>query len=168
MVKSKARSSFRQYIRNKPTKWGFKFWVIADPTGYTLDFNLYVGKRRTIPLSGHGLSYDVVMELIKPFCDQGYLLFMDNFYTSPLLMQALKVKGIGATGTLRLSRSGVPDAVKKLAQTLNGRSVPRGTGYYICEQDSKNVYCCWRDNQCILDTQNPPYNVDLKINRAAM
>ena len=64
-------------------------------------------------------------------------------------MQALKVKGIGATGTLCLSCSGVPDAVKKLAQTLNGRSVPRGTGYYIREQDSKNVYCCWRDNQCL-------------------
>ena len=34
MVKSKARTHFQQYIQNKPTKWGFKFWVIADPTGY--------------------------------------------------------------------------------------------------------------------------------------
>lgn len=24
-----------EYMPNKPTKWGFKFWVIADPTGYT-------------------------------------------------------------------------------------------------------------------------------------
>ena len=30
MVKSKARFFFKQYIRNKPTKWGFKLWVIAD------------------------------------------------------------------------------------------------------------------------------------------
>ena len=35
MVESKARSHFCQYIPNKPTKWGFTFWVIADPTGYT-------------------------------------------------------------------------------------------------------------------------------------
>ena len=31
MVKSKARTSFCQYIRNKPSKWGFKFWVLARP-----------------------------------------------------------------------------------------------------------------------------------------
>ena len=67
MVKSKARTHFRQYIRNKPTKWGFKYWVVADPTGYTLDFELYCGKQRTVPLSSHGVSYDVVMELTKPF-----------------------------------------------------------------------------------------------------
>ena len=32
MVKSKAF----QYMSNKPTKWGFKLWVLADTTGYTL------------------------------------------------------------------------------------------------------------------------------------
>ena len=31
MVKSKARSHFVQYMKDKPVKWGFKFWVIADP-----------------------------------------------------------------------------------------------------------------------------------------
>lgn len=66
IVKSKARTHFRQYIRNTPTKWGFKYWVLADPTGYTVDFNLYCGKERTVPLSGQGLSYDV-MELVQPF-----------------------------------------------------------------------------------------------------
>ena len=35
---------YPQYIRNKPTKWGFKFCVLADPTGYTLDFNVYSGQ----------------------------------------------------------------------------------------------------------------------------
>ena len=44
MVKSKARSHFVQYMKDKPVKWGFKFWVIADPSGYTVDFNLYTGK----------------------------------------------------------------------------------------------------------------------------
>ncbi len=32
MVKSKARTHVRQYIKDKPTKLGFKYWVIADPT----------------------------------------------------------------------------------------------------------------------------------------
>ena len=99
-VKSKARTTFRQYLRNKLSKWGFKFWVVADPSGYTLDFHLYCGKQRTTPFSAHGLAYDVVMELIKPFVNQGYLVFFDNFYTSPKLVNDLGAVGIGATGTL--------------------------------------------------------------------
>lgn len=30
MVCSKARFSFKQYIRNKPTNWGFKLWCLCD------------------------------------------------------------------------------------------------------------------------------------------
>ena len=50
MVKSKAGTTFRQYLRNKPSKWGFKFWVIADPSGYTLDFHLYCREAAYHPL----------------------------------------------------------------------------------------------------------------------
>lgn len=38
-VKSKRRFSFKQYIRNKPTKLGFRLWVSADSDS---DFNLGV------------------------------------------------------------------------------------------------------------------------------
>ena len=45
MVRSKARFSFRQYIRNKPTKWGFKLWYICDSyNGYTSCLSVYRGK----------------------------------------------------------------------------------------------------------------------------
>uniref|UniRef100_A0A8C6SX46 PiggyBac transposable element-derived protein domain-containing protein n=1 Tax=Neogobius melanostomus TaxID=47308 RepID=A0A8C6SX46_9GOBI len=40
-----ARSSMKQYIKNKPTKWGFKLFVLADSdNGYTIDFKIYTGK----------------------------------------------------------------------------------------------------------------------------
>ena len=83
MVKSKACTRFRQYILNKPTKWGFKVWVLANNTGYTVDFDLYVGKETQI--SNKGLSYDV-MKLVQPLLFQGYELYIDNFYTSPTLL----------------------------------------------------------------------------------
>lgn len=36
MVKSKARSGIRKYIRDKVTKFGYKLWVLVDSrTGYT-------------------------------------------------------------------------------------------------------------------------------------
>ena len=159
MVKSKSRTHFRQYIRNKPTKWGFKFWVLADPTGFTSNFELYQGKRRSTTPSSHGLAYDVVMDLTMPFHHQNYLIFFDNFYTSPTLMDALQEHGISSTGTLRVSRTGVPEAVKELNSVLKRRDVPRGTGYYI--RSSSAVFVCWRDNDCVTVASNSyPGHVD--------
>lgn len=81
MVKSKARCHIKQYMRNKPTKWGFKLWVLADMTGYTVDFKIYTGK--TTEKSDSGLSYDVAMQLVPPLALQGYELYCDNYYSSP-------------------------------------------------------------------------------------
>ena len=45
MVKFKGHNSLKQYIKNKPVKWGFKFWVHAESiTGYVLEIKLYSGK----------------------------------------------------------------------------------------------------------------------------
>ena len=75
MVKSKARTHFRQYLPKKLIKSGFKYWVVADPTGYTLDFNLYCGRRRISPISENGLTYDVIMDLTEPFNFKAILYF---------------------------------------------------------------------------------------------
>jgi len=129
MVKSKARSHLIQYMRNKPTKWGFKLWVVADPSGYTLDFNVYTGKESDGKRE-HGLAYDVVMKLIGPFCFQGYHVYIDNFYTSAKLLNDLYQFGIYATGTFRADRVVIPSEVKIMKEILSGRGILRGTGYY--------------------------------------
>ena len=59
------------------------------------------------------------MELVKTYNYQGYLVFFDNFYTNPELVKALKAQGIGATGTLRVTRHGVPEVVRQLVNMLN-------------------------------------------------
>lgn len=68
MVKSKSRSHIVQHMHNKPIKWGFKLWVISDPTGYTLDFIVYTGKSKNH--GQHSLAYGVVQELIAPYVFQ--------------------------------------------------------------------------------------------------
>ena len=54
-----------QYVRMKPTKWGFKLWVLCDScNGYTWNFSVYRGKEGEA-VSSKGLSYDVVMKILK-------------------------------------------------------------------------------------------------------
>ena len=147
MVKSNTRSKFRQYMRNKPTKWGMKYWVIAEITGYKLDFDLYVGK--DAEYSQNGLSYDVVMKLVRPFAFQGYEVYFDNFYTSPALLNSLIALGIVGTGTLNVQRRNVPKEVQTMKKVLETHNVPRGTGYYFRSSGSQVTYCVWHDTKTV-------------------
>ena len=48
MMKFKGRSSMKQYVNDKPVKWGFKFWYhCASETGYLYQFDLYLGKKES-------------------------------------------------------------------------------------------------------------------------
>ena len=160
MVKSKARTKFRQYMKDKPSKWGFKYWVISDPSAYTYDFNLYLGAAQS-GRSEHGLAYDVVIALLESLHHQNYQLYCDNFYSSPFLFHYLLTIGVTATGTVRSNRRGVPQAVAQVKSILQHRSTPRGKGYYIRERGSPIVYTCWNDNQtiCSMSTTHPGHSV---------
>jgi len=107
MVATKARVAFKQYMKAKPTRWGLKLFVLADVNGYTIDYKLYTGKSKFA--SGKGLSFDVVASLVnKDYLGSGYIVYCDNFYTSPLLFRHLGQQGFGACGTYRQGRVGVP------------------------------------------------------------
>lgn len=46
MVPHKGRLSFKQYIRNKPTRWGINLWVLCEAaTGYVYRFQVYLEKK---------------------------------------------------------------------------------------------------------------------------
>ena len=122
MVKSRHRSGIKQFNKDKPTRWGIKLWVLADSSnGYTIDFNVYIGKVVGQEVSAKGLGYDVVMRLMNPYFDQGYHLYVDNFYTSPTLFKDLFARGVGATGTVRETRRDFPEALRNSKQWAKGK-----------------------------------------------
>ena len=163
MVKSRHRSDIRQYIKDKPTKWGIKLWVLADSSnGYTIDFNVYIGRAAGRDISANGLGYDVVMRLMQPFLKQGYHLFVDNFYTSVTLFKHLFTQGVAATGTVVETRRDFPAGLKNSKAWAKGKE----RGAMRWERDPPCLALQWVDNKVVsLLTTIDNANERVQVNR---
>ncbi len=138
MVASKAKNGLKQYMKNKPTKWGYKLFVLADSLcGYTWDFFIYQGKANLE--DSKGISYDSVMILANErLLGSGYKLFVDNFYTSPKLFRDLLLrKKIWACGTVRANRI-------RHSKT----QAPRGNIRWF--REDKLLFVEWKDKRDVL------------------
>ena len=143
MVKSRHRSGLRQYIRDKPTKWGIKYWVLADSSNaYVVDFNIYAG-RADSGISNHGLGYDVIRKLMQGYENQGYHLFCDNFYSSVTLAHHLYERGILYTGTILETRRDFPASLKGGKEWAKKKA----RGDMRWERDPPDLALQWLDNK---------------------
>jgi ribosomal protein L31 len=156
MVACKAHTGMTQYMKAKPTRWGFKLFVLADSSnGFTVDFSVYTGKNN-FP-TGHGLSYDAVTSLLDhTFLGSGYHVYMDNFYTSPKLLKDLFAMRFGACGTYRDNRKDCP---RNAANSLSKKSA-RGSIRWI--RDGPLVFVKWMDTRevSVCSTIHPAYTGD--------
>ena len=87
MCKFKVKSIMRQYMKNKPIKWGIKFWFCCGAkSGYLYEFDMYLGKKGNTEF---GLGESVVLSLCQKLKDAHCFVFFDNFFTSTALLVKL-------------------------------------------------------------------------------
>ena len=95
-------------------------------TGYCLQFQVYTGKAENESgevQAEHGLTYRVVFDLMKYYFDKGYIVFLDNFYTSYQLFVDLLSKNTGACGTVRSNRFGYPKQLQGKRKMKKGEAI---------------------------------------------
>lgn len=136
MTKFKGKMSCKQYMKNKPIKWGFKWWCrCSSKTGYLYEFDLYLGKKEKTEF---GLGETVVLNLSKRLEKTYCMLFFDNFFNSPMLVYKLYERGIYSVGTVRSDR-------KNMAIMKKDKDMERGD---VDFQYAENVFAVkWFDNR---------------------
>ena len=92
----KGRVRFRQRMPLKPQSTGLKYFVMADTNGFIYDAFLYKGKETEeimINQEAADKREDIVNYSLNRLDKQGHLLFMDKYYGSESIMDAILEKG---------------------------------------------------------------------------
>lgn len=147
MVGFKGRTELKQYIPQKPTKWGYKVWCLVSD-GYLLQFQIYEGKN-----SGAGASPigDVVLSLTSPYQHRSHVVYLDRHFTSPSLLDELLRRGFRACGTVRKDRVDLPPLYKQA-----GKKMQKGEMKYW--QKGELGALVWKDRRAVymLTTHRSP------------
>jgi len=143
----KGRLLMKQYIPLKRARFGIKiFFVCESKSGYAWDFFIYTGqgeeRRGGESNSQKLISHASVTKLVlcPEIIGKGYVVFMDQWFSSPMLFQELQHHGFGACGTVDLRRKETPKELQ--ATTMKKGDVLCCTsGIYsaIKWQDKKDV-----------------------------
>jgi len=139
MAAYKGRSPIKQYIPSKPHKWGYKIWCLSSEH-YLLHFEIYAGKEGAP--SDAGATVDTVLRMTTDYKDQGFILYTDNWFTSPALLHALAQRGVRLCGAVRSNRKGMPAFPDEDIRALN-------RGEWIQRQKSDATVAAWRDQQLL-------------------
>ena len=89
----------KQYVKNKPIKWGFKFWFrCASKTGYLCQLDLYLSKKeKTEEIFGPSVVLKMTECLENRYCT----VFFDNFFNSPSLITKIYDRDLYGVVTAR-------------------------------------------------------------------
>lgn len=139
----RGKCAFRQYIPNKPAKYGVKLFALVDARmSYTSNLEIYAGKQPEGPFQVSNSAKDVTLRMIQPIENSGRNLTTDNWYTSVPLANELLAKKITLVGTLRKNKGEIPPefvARKPIHSSLFGFDDNKMTMVSYTPKLNKNV-----------------------------
>lgn len=98
MCATKIGHFMKQYLPNKPHKWGFKLFVLCSLSGYAYRFIIYSGKDTEPLLPGEadvGVVGNTVIKLSRGITRKvNHIVYFDNYYTTLPLMYYMAKEGI--------------------------------------------------------------------------
>lgn len=153
MCSTKIGHFLKQYLPNKPHKWGFKLYVLCDLMGYAHKFEVYSGQENSEKLSNEpdlGATGNVVVRLLRGVPRRlNHIIYFDNFYTSLPLVYFLAKEGIHTVGTVQQNR--IPNNKLPDKKDFMKKSVPRGSyEERVSMLDGIDMSCVvWKDNKIV-------------------
>ena len=116
------RTSFKQYVKNKPNPWGLKVYtLLGSKSGYMHNILVYTGKQTPLlPLPTHSHTTKIVLTLVDYLQDKGHDLYTDRYYTSVELADKLTKMEFSITGTIKKNKVSSYQNKKKLSKMSKG------------------------------------------------
>ncbi|CAK1597986.1 unnamed protein product [Parnassius mnemosyne] len=128
MCATKMSHYMKQYLPNKPHKWGFKLFLICSIYGFVHKFEVYSGSEKYLHINGEldlGPTGNTVVRLARIVPKRAnHIIYFDNFYTSVPLVTYLAKEGIYCLGSIQSNR--IPNNKLPDKKTLMKKTVPRG------------------------------------------
>jgi hypothetical protein len=114
----RGRCNYKQYIPNKPSKYGIKVYVLAvSKTFYSVYFKTYMGAGTHAP--GLPVPAQAVLDLVPSVSGTNRNITTDNYYTSIPLAMELKSRKLTLVGTMKKNKACIPPSF--LAKADEGR-----------------------------------------------
>lgn len=155
MCSTKIGHFLKQYLPNKPHKWGFKLFVLCNLMGYAYKFQIYAGKEAEDRLPNEpyvGVVGQTVLNLLRVVPRQrNHIVYFDNFYTSLPLMWVLAKEGIHSLGTIQRNRLGKSCKLPS-KQDVMKNTVARGSyDEYVTNFEGVDITTVsWKDNKQVI------------------
>ena len=126
---------------------------MTQKTGYALRHIIYTGRNAFQCDASMGLADQIVLKLLYGYENKGHVVYMDNYYSSPLLYRKLGENGISATGTVKPNRKLMPEGIKPRNLALSKGDDP------LFYRSGNLVACAWHDTKRVIflstvDTNN--------------
>ena len=146
IIPFKGRSIMKQYMPQKPNRWGYKMFLLAGAdSGIRYDFIFFTCKHGKLE---HGFCANIILQLCETVPHSiNHKLYSDNYYTTIQLHVELYKLGIRAVGTIRSNR--LRGLIMKDEKELSNEG--RGAmDYRVTEVDGVELYVTrWFDNNVV-------------------